>query len=349
MNKSLKIFCLLILTVYLNQCSEYDKEHFFEDKDPQESSEREIRGELEIAEQISLYDQFEIYNASGLIVYGNTLFIADRSQLKVIGINTGSFEIEHSFSVPEGEGPEELTSLSPGSVSNGTFVFYDRRLSKFQFRDIKGTLIHEFISEELQPSRIRFLSNGNIITLSDPFRTGKNYMFHEMNQEGEVLSEFGKIDRDHFHTLMYPGSIEIDKNDNFYYAGFAEHILKKWDSDYRQIFSVTSIDDFPADLNYITFESGENRVFSYSEHGYFSAIGSALHNDFWLILQGGVSGDEHEYPKLDIYSQETGDYLYTYEIPYRATGSLAVDDQFIYLLHMIDHDTYLVMYENNLP
>jgi hypothetical protein len=348
MNKLLGYFCLLILTFNIIQCSEIEEESFFKDKESQIISERIIKGELEIVNQVSLYDQFEIFNAIGLILDGNTLFIADRPQLKVIGINTGSFELDHSFTIPEGEGPEELTRISPNSVSNDTFVFYDRSLSKFQFRDINGTFIHEFIYEEIHPSRIRFLSNGNFVTLSDPYSTGQNFMFHEMNQKGEILSEFGEIDSDHFHTLMYPGSIVIDENDNFYYAGFSEHILKKWDPDYHQLFSIASIDDFPAELNYVTFESGGDRVFGYSEHGYFSSIGSALYNDFWLILHGGVSVDEHEYPKLDIYNRETGDYLYTYEIPYR-TDHLAVDDQYIYMLHIIDGDSHLVIYENILP
>lgn len=345
---NLKILSLLIIYFCFCSCSEFKNENSFFDKENQDLSNRIVKSDLRLVNNFKLYDNYGITSASSLMLYGNSLLITDSSQNKICKISTNSFEIETCFSIPEGQGPKEIRSMFPFAFHEKTIAVVDNSQSKIQYRSDNGEFIAEYSLSNLQPERILYKDSYSLITLSDPFFSGKEFLLHEINESGDLIAAFGRIDEEKFNTLKYPGNINIDSGGNIYYAGFSEHILKKWDSNYNLKFSISSIDNFPSELNYVTNTNSESQIMGYSEFGVFSSIGSSLFKKYWLILHGGVSGDNDELPKLDIYSVESGEYLFTFELPYRSNGPIVVDDNYIFLIQFIDDELSLVIYENEI-
>jgi hypothetical protein len=341
------IYIKFLTLILIIGCSHNVKKNPFLEKSQQELSERIDKGSLAIVDSLQLLDQYGLLDVAGLNINEFALFIGDYSNSTISVIDKETFELIRRVEIQEGRGPGELLRIGAFDVNSNYLVVGNENERKIQFWNMKGEFVSEFISEEFSPHRININSNNHAIILSTISAT---HLFNEINSSGEYVSGFGQINSSEYNPLMFSGSTVTDDKDNYYYAGFSEHILKKWDADGNLQFSVSSIDNFPGEINYATFSGNdEQRVYRYSEHGYFSAIGSTIYKDYWLILHGGVSGDEDQIPLLDIYSTNNGKYLNSFSIPYRAgRGQIAANDNYIFMLHDINDETYLVVYRNPL-
>jgi len=76
---------------------------------------------------------------------------------------------------------------------------------------------------------VRLLSDGLLIVLSNYFFvTDEDYLLHVVNQEGQKKFELGRVTEEEYSTLKAEGYLLVDEEDNIYYSGYSEHILKKW-------------------------------------------------------------------------------------------------------------------------
>ncbi|MCC5905538.1 MAG: hypothetical protein JJU13_04995 [Balneolaceae bacterium] len=344
-NNHIFIFYVAII-IFFASCSHEEAKNPFLIKESQNITDRILIGSMAIKDSLLLYEAFGMINASVLNMDNNNLYIRDASALnKIFVIDKKTFEYKHTISPAQGRGPGEITAIGTFDVFSPYIIITDGSLMKIQIWKTDGRFVNEFILDEISPHRLNMWENERITILSAT-SSGSDHLFHTIDKDGNRILSFGEISKDNYNPLMYSGSTLTDE-EYFYYAGFSEHILKKWDQEGNLEYSIATIDDFPGEANYVTFLSGEQRSFQYTETGYYSAIGFTVYNDYLMILHAGERIRERQL--LDFYDKHNGRYLASVELPYLSgSGSIVADDLHIYTLHMIDEEVYLGIYENNL-
>ncbi len=343
------ILFLFTLILLMSSCQNEEKgiKSVFLEKELQDSSERVVLSELILSDSLQLMDLYGITSASTLKLDENHIYVNNPFEKHVYIIKKDSYDYVGKIAPGEGRGPGEVTGLGYFDVTNDYIILAAESQYKVQLWDKEGNLVNEFITDQIRPHRVTGWPDGKITILST-FLTDADRVFHTVDKGGEILQQFGNFDMDNFNPLMYSGSTVQDDN-YFYYAGFSEHVLIKWDRDGNHLFSKATIDNFPGELNYITFLNGEERVFQYSETGVFSAVGTAINNEYWILIHAGERGSDTSTRLLDIYFKQDGSYAGSVLLPYRAGfGTIAVDESYIYTLHNIDDETHIGIYKNNL-
>lgn len=349
-----KIVGFIISIILVSGCTENEKvnegqnyQQFWQGV-TQEIEQRSNKGILTVKDSLLLSERYGILNASSLKMNGQILYIKDQAQQKIYAIDKHTLNHKASISISEGRGPRELTGLGSFDVASETVVISSINMQKIQTWNIDGSFRNEFRYKNLHPRRIRLNSNNNMVILSNFFFVdGERNLIQVINSDGKPVSSFGKVSEENYSSLKAEGYMLIDEKDNVYYAGYSEHILKKWDPNGNLIYSIKSIDDYPGEANYATVEGGDQKVSGYLEHAYFNAVGTTLYKDKWIIIHGGIYNDESNHCMLDVYDRNNGQYLFTIELPYK-TGHIAVDDQYLYALHTIKNEIYLVTYDIDL-
>lgn len=314
----------------------------------QEVEQRSNKGMLAVNDSLLLSERYGILNATDLKMMGEDLYIKDQAKQEIFAIDKRSLKHRASISPSEGRGPRELTGLGSFDVSSETVVISNNNMQKIQIWGTDGKFHDEFHYENLHPRRIRLNANNNMVILSNFFFVdAERNLIQIIDSTGNPVSGFGKVTDENYSTLKAEGYLLIDEEDNVYYTGYSEHILKKWDPKGNLIYSVKSIDDYPSEANYPQIEGGDQKVWTYSRYAFFNAVGTALYDDKWILIHGGFDDEESSQSVLDIYDRNNGQYLFTVELPYK-TGHIAVDDQYLYALHTIKNEIYLVTYDIDL-
>lgn len=339
-------FCFIYC---LAGCTHSEGPQSFWDRDPQEATRRTITGTLAVQDSTLLSDRYGILYAAGLELDGGDLYIRDRSGMSIFVIDKETLEYKGTISIPEGRGPEELTNIGGYDINSGILALLNLDVGKIQIRTAEGAFDREFGSESLFPRRIRVTSDQNLIVFSNYFFVNdEEYLFHRLNREGEVISSFGPVHNEGYKSVKAEGQLNLDNEGNTYYAGYGEHILKKWDREGKLLFSVASIDNYPSEANYFSSSNGEQFIEGYSQFAFYNALGSTINEDYWFILPGGISEIDPLTYLLDLYSREDGRYLFSMELSYPHNGYIAADGEYIYMLHTIDGEIYLFRYRNEL-
>jgi hypothetical protein len=333
-----------IFILFFTGCIQDEIDYSFWQSDEQQTTQRTVSGTLAIADSLLLYESFRMPHAIGLEKNSTDLYIKDNANNEIFIIDAQTLDHKGTISPPEGQGPRELTSLVSYDIYEGNVVI-NADMNKIQTWNTDGDFIHEFLAEELHPRRIRFRSDEKVVVLSHYFSvTEKTNLLHVINLDGKVEFEFGQVSEDNYSSLKAEGYILTDEEDNVYYSGYSEHILKKWDSEGNQIYSVASIDNHPSEFNYATTEGESQRIMGYSEFANYHSIGMAFLNKYWLILHGGIPAEPTYTPILDIYDRDNGQYLFSMELPYQ-TSQIVAGYDYLYALHTIEDDIYLVLYD----
>lgn len=347
MRAFLKFFVgVLILTMYYG-CTKSEEPVSVWDRDSQEVTDRVFTSDLVVVDSLRHSEEYGILNASNLVLEDTKLFINDVAQNEIFVIDRSTLEHLSTISPPEGQGPGEITSLLFFNVSDETVVIPNTALQKIQIWSSDGEYVNEFVSEGVSPRVILVRSDEKIITLPFNFFLEENgYLLQLLNQSGEILSGFGPITPAEYSTYQVEGRIFIDEDDNIYYSGYSEHIIKKWDVEGNLIYSVASIDNLPREMMY-SIDVGSGTVVAYNQFADFHSIGGAIYGNYLIIIHAGISGDEQAARVLDIYNSKDGKYVSSYLMP-NSTTSIAIDESFIYAIHTIEADRYLVRYQNDL-
>lgn len=347
---TLHFLLIILFWVSLNGCeNKSTTEYFLNSKYPQVSNERLIKDTLILSDSLILQETYGMNLPGSIRIDEQYLYIADPiPDQKVFVIDKNSLDHKYTISPNEGRGPEEITGIGAIDISTSKVIIAAENLFKIQIWDQTGEFIKEFILDGIGPHRINSWDDGYITILS-PSSPKNDNVFHTMDGDGNLVMEFGAVSNDSFNPLKYSGATTID-GDYFFYAGFSEHILQKWTREGELKFSRSTIEDYPSELNYVTFESGEQRSVRYSETGFYSAIGLFIYDDHIIIMHGGDRNDPAYRQLLDFYSKTNGDYQFSLEVPYNASsGSFAVDDEYIYVMHKNDNgDDFLGLYLNSI-
>ena len=97
----------------------------------------------------------------------------------------------------------------------------------------------------------------------------------------------------------------------------------------------------------MTFSGTDQRVFQYSPTAIFSAVGISIYRGYIVVVHRGDWNESPYTQFLDFYRIKDGQYVASVEMPYMA-GDVGINGTYLYALHRIDEEVYLVIYENNL-
>ncbi|NBC26668.1 MAG: hypothetical protein GVY08_07400 [Bacteroidetes bacterium] len=215
---------------------------------------------------------------------------------------------------------------------------------KILILDPKGNLVHEiFPKKGARPARVALGDNENVLIYTP---ITPEFLFNQSDLEGNTIGGFSTLgDLAGHNALKYTGRVVV-KNNHLYFAGHSESILKKYDLDGDLMFSRTTIDDWPADFNYVVFKAGEGQVGSRYSEGALFAFNNFDVWDKYIVTIPHHNGDP-DYKYLDVYSRSDSYYLGTLttdDFPYDIT----IDDKFIYIQGNLPDQRTIKKYPNNL-
>jgi len=341
------IFILFLITFVITGCSSKEDVNPFFKKEPQETSHRVIHSDLSMLDSLSLYDLHGMNNPGLLNSDSDYLYVLDYSPHRLYIFEKPNFNVTQTITPETGRGPGEIMGIQSFSVNKNHIILADHSQHKILLWDFNGQFINEFITEQASPYRINIWDDDEFIINSPT--TSTESLFHKYDVNGNYLLSFGEVSRKDFNPFMYAGQTTID-NEYYYFAGYSEHIIQKWDREGNQVFSVTTIDDYPFDANYI-IHMGEQTRFEYAPDGIFSAMSIHVFNNYILLIHGDdryATERLNPYVQyLDIYDSNTGRYVATWKLPYMASN-ITADEDYLYILHQGDNDIYIGVYANKL-
>ncbi|MCC5925654.1 MAG: hypothetical protein JJU41_03755 [Bacteroidetes bacterium] len=339
------LFCLL----YFIGCNPHDESSSFWDKSEQTANTRIISGSFEVTDSLNLNERFGILNPTRLHQNEDFFIIADRpsSDYALIYIITkSSLSLHQTIRISYGRGPGEVEpqSLRSLAVNQGNVLLSDMNQQKIVRFDLDGNFIHEVVTDFFISGKNAFRSDGLMLLFSNPIRYLGNPLFFLINTDGQPEGTFGDINEQDFNHLSLYGYLDIDEHDNLYYAGFAEHIIKKFSPQGEELFSVGTVGNPESDFNYISSVSGETlRIMGYAEGAYYSATHLFVCGDFLCVEHAGdVDFEPSSY--VDLYDRDDGTYQFSYIRPTHRARGMLMSDGFYYTLHYFDDDIHLVRY-----
>ncbi len=340
------ITCLFIAT-FISSCSEKDSltksgESFF-DKTAQQLNDRVFLGELKPVKSQNL-DSLDIIASSFLKSNHDHLFLSSGRLKKIFVIDKEDLSRDYTISIDEGRGPGEVVGFNDFDVSSNFIAIVDNPGLKILILDAKGNFVNEYFPKEgARPARVALVGDDNILVYTP---ITPEFLFNTSDLEGNTISGFSKLgDLAGHNALKYTGRVVV-KNNHLYFAGRSESILKKYNIDGDLIFSRTTVDDWPDNINYVVFEAGEGQIgTSYSEGALFAFNNFDVWDNFIVTIPHHNGDPDYKY--LDIYSRSDGNYLGTLttdEFPYDIT----IDDEFIYIQGNLPEERTIKKYPNEL-
>ncbi len=331
--KAIIFFSLLIFI----SCKEKKKN--FLSKEVQKTDQRIIKGTLAAVDSVDLAE-FNIYDAYSIKMNQTHLFVKDAKDFKIVAITKGDFDRHYTIGLKEGKGPKEILQLQSFDVTDSSLVILDERQDKILTFELPNVFIKEFKLKEVMAHRIRILNNKSYIIFAPMI--GSKYLFNLMNINKGTLRRFENVPSQH-NPLVYEGYINT-QNNNIYYAGFSEPLLKKYSSDGELVYSVATIDNFNTEANYIKTDGGA--MMGYTPAAQFSTEGFNIYQSYWIVIPH-KNGDQIS-THLDIYNEHNGHYIGTLDGLKPGTRSLQVDNKFIYAVSTNGEKFMLTRYKNDI-
>lgn len=311
----------------------------FLSKEVQTTDQRTIKGALTAVDSVNL-SKFNIYAAYSIKMNQTHLFVKDSEDFKVVAISKDDFENHYTIDIKEGKGPQEILHFQSFDVSDSSLVILDENYSKVLIFKLPDVFIKEFKLKEVMAHRIRILDNQSYIIFAPMI--GSKYLFNLMNMNEGTLQRFGNIPAQH-NPMVYEGFINTH-NDNIYFAGYSEPLLKKYATEGELVYSVATIDNFNTEANYLQTDGGA--MMGYTPAAQFSTRSFNIYQSYWVVVpyKNGDQVSTH----LDIYNERNGHYLGTLEGLKPGTRSLQADDKFIYAVSTNGRKFTLTRYKNDI-
>jgi len=312
----------------------------FLQKDSQSIQERILKNDLNAIYEIVL-DSIDVYGPYEFRGFGNNLFIRESPKITITQKN----KLDEYYSIPvkKGSGPGELERLIDFDVSEKHIALLDPSRLKVVVLDHQGNLEHEYVLEDIRPERLIFYGHETFVIYST---IGSTYSFNILDFKGDVKNRFVKlIDNNVGNSLKVTGRIKAYRN-HIYFVGYSESIIKKYDMNGDLIFSRSTIDDWPSEANYVTFEGGENIVGArYSPGALFAFFNFDIWSDYLVTIPHHNGDSEFKY--LDIYHRNDGDYLGTLKTEGYASD-VVVDGHHIFTMERTTDQRTIKKYPNEL-
>lgn len=330
------VFISLLIFI---SCNENEEKKNFLSKEVQKTDQRTIKGSLAAIDSIDLA-KFNIYDAYSIKMNQTHLFVKDSEDFKVVAISKDDFDSHYTIDIKEGKGPQEILHFQSFDVKDSLMVILDENYSKILTFKLPDIFIKEFTLQETTAHRIRILNSKSYILFTPII--GSKYLFNLMNINNKTLQRFENLPPQ-YNPMVYEGFINT-QNDNIYYAGFSEPLLKKYASDGELAYSVATIDNFNTEANYLKTDGGA--MMGYTPAAQFSTESFNIYQSYWIVIPY-KNGDQIS-TNLDIYNEHNGHYLGSLEGLKPRTKDLQIDDTFIYAVSTDGEKFMLTRYKNDI-
>lgn len=324
----------------LCSCKKNADDRLFFERTVQETEERLIVDTLRYEKKVKLSD-FGIYNPGRLIEDKGRLYIEKDADTKVLTLKIGDFSDRYWIGPGKGRGPNESLDIASIDVLNGHIASADVDNMKILIHDTGNNLVSEF-NTEVRPRRIELLSGQRIVVTAQLMNENIFYIY---TYEGEKVHSFENKDPMNQEIMPYDGTITTDNDDNIYYAGFPEPILKKYGSDGELIFSRATIDNWNSEANYVKNVSANTMMMRYAPGALFSTYGYTVYKDF-IIVRPHHNEIEELHHVVDVYAASNGDYLHSVIFDNDYPLEIAVTDEKVFTLEWRGGEYYLKIYPN---
>ncbi len=322
-------------------------ESFFS-KEAQIAEERVVVARLAAVDSVALsdYDAFNTYN---IVVDDQRIYVSDSRQGKFLAIAKGDHESYRFIGHGLGEGPGELTSFSGFDVSDQHIVVANKpyRIARYT---VSGSFVGE-TSTDQRVTRLKATEDDGVLIFS---AMSDDHLFTLMDVDGAVIRKIGKV-TDALETtepsrmLRYTGFVEYDKG-YIYYAGYSESLIKKYARDGTLLFSVSTIDNHPGELNYVETVGETQAIIGYADTALYASLDIVVYGSYCLV-QPASDDDGVTLRYLDVYDADTGRYIESYSVSKPPLG-YTVDDDHLYMLQSDTHPEtgergiYVKVYDN---
>jgi len=252
-----------------------------------------------------------LFGPDFLYIRAGTLYVDDYEGItsKVLALDGAALSPLRIIGREPGQGPGQVQRPFV-LLSDSTIVFADENQRKIAQYDVSGRFVDEFRIPGVYPSDVTVLKDRLLVFTTSP----RPYLFNWVNGKGDVVDGFQVADATNTNTLKYTGSITSDA-EHVYFVGYGEPLIKKYTADGEQVFSVTTVDNLPSEVNYMSFGSGEQHISRFTEHALHSSIGVEVFGPYLIVLPyNDIDGNVHR--AIDVYSSEDGRYLKSYRMPH---------------------------------
>ena len=340
------LFCLYLII----GCNKQNVQQSFWDRTEQTAQSRSIVGSIEVSNSVNLKERFGMVNPRRLLQNQDFFIITDQVSTvysHIYIISKEELTVHQNIRITHGRGPGEINmqSLRNVAVNHSYLMISDMNLQKIVLYDLDGNFINEVLTDFFMFGNNQYRSDDLMVLFSNPLNFNGNPLFSIVNSDGQRVDTFGDINEQDFNHYKAYGNIAIDKKDNIYYAGFAEHFIKKWSPDGQLLFSIGTVENPESEFNYISSMHGDDfRIMGYAEGAFYSTAHVFLCEEYICIEHAGdVDFEPSVY--LDMYSKEDGAYQFSYTRPSHRAGGLLFTDGVFYGLQYFDDEMHLIQYE----
>ena len=276
------------------------------------------------------------------------IYLGDSRLGKILVIDKEDFGTHRFIGHGRGEGPGEVAAFRGYGVSDQHLVLANRTHSVSRF-----TLAGKFVAEhpvDQYITRLAVTEDGKALTFDN---ASSDNLILVSDVDGTVMHRIGKVQNTENQGLAWPlrysGFLEYH-NGHIYYAGYSESVIKKYTLDGTLLFSVSTIDNHPGEINYVETVGETSRVMSFSPHALYASLNIQVYGEYCLV-QPESDDDGVTLRYLDVYDAATGEYIKSYGVT-RPSMDFAVDDDHLVMLQADrnpetdESDRYVKLYDN---
>lgn len=346
----MKNFLCIVLAFLISCSSQVESGNFFE-KDIQYKKQRNNVGSLIALDSIKL-STFGIFNTYWLEINKNELFISNGK--KLIIVKKKNFSNHHTINFAEGKGPNEVIGVNTLDVKDSLIALGDVSQRKVLIGRIPEIFGNEIIwkknlifDTKAVPNQINIIDSETYLVFSRA--SGSEFTFNIVDKNGSRINGFEKLPSTHeLHdillSLKYQGYTTVNGS-GIYYAGYAEPILKKYNLKGELAYSVSTIDNYSTETNYMSSVGDQQSVYGYAPGTLFSTRDFYLNKDYWLVIPDANGSDNFAF--IDIYDEDQGEYVGSFTLK-NIPKYITSDDHFIYVIETMHDKQYLKIYKNDI-
>jgi len=318
------------------------EQHFFNDYSKQVTSEREISKYLYPSDSLN-FSSYGLINTGTLHENDEALFFINYTEGTVQSVDKKDFTLGQKITFKEGRGPSEILGLNNMDVFEDFLIINDRNQNKILFFTQYGDYIRESKVSRIFLNEFAIINAQKIIAKSE---SANEYLFHVIDNQGNILKSFQRKSFESTHPFAYSGKIKY-RNDDLFFVGYSEPMIKKYSlSDNTVEYSIEIINSYNSSANYIKSTGGEFNSFGFAPGATFSAHDFDVSGKY--IYVASHNNQMQGYNFLDLYDEETGEYVKSYKTKYQPTNILISTDN---ILYSVEYDYnkenwWLIKYED---
>jgi len=339
MRKAL-VFSILALFL-VAACSPNAAEGDFFTSTAQDAETRLIEHQIVAIDSFNMFDTYDISLLNDILVNNDTLLIPYSSKMRIVRINFDEPLIFEYTSFEKGEGPGELRNMQGIDTNESGLLIADSQQNKTVLFSTSDESLKEQGVAPRTPHRISWVTTDTYVILS-PISHDK--VFHVVSVSNGLQASFGTAVSPP-NPLMYEGRIRATE-DNLYYAGRSEPVLKKYTTQGDLVYSRATIDNFPTEGNYFTSEDPDFVMFRYTDWALYSTSHFTLSDAYWIVVPVPEEEFEETHQVIDLYHRSNGSYSHSIGLD-RNLRLVALGTNYLFGIHITeDREYYLVRYPN---